>query len=186
MLLGLTVVFEAMLSERSGDSGTSKRVSVGVGGVTVVTGVDMRAAGGVNGRLVKGRLAVSSAGIDFLAVLESSMGAGFGANAGASTFSAVKTVLLLLSGLVKPAFGFLSGLVRGLLLLEWKTSRNFRAGDLLRLLLILPRPESGSRVSALSMRPGLGREGIWFKGGLLGEGECSASVGSTNDGSVCA
>ena len=158
----------ASKSDRFGESGTSNLVSVGVGGVTVVTGVDIREDGGVSGLV-----SVSSASTDLAPTFAGSAGAGWGGGAGVSSVFAISIVLLLLSGLVKPANDFLSGLVLGLLLLEEKTSRNFLAGDLLLILPMLPLLESGPNISALSVRPGLDKEGTSVVGGLLGEGDCS-------------
>ena len=97
-------------------------------------------------------------------------------------------MLRLLRGLFTPLTdspAFRSGLVRGLLL-GLNTSLNFRTGDLLLILLILPRLLSGRRVSALSMRPGIGRLGVDSEiGPDVGEGEDSAVGGSTSADTLC-
>lgn len=56
--LAPATVFEADFSVFGEPWVPSKRVSVGVGGVTVVTGVSMSAAGGVEGRILFSRLGI--------------------------------------------------------------------------------------------------------------------------------
>jgi hypothetical protein len=70
---GLIVTFsflETFGESGLGEPGISKRESVGVGGVTVVTGVEINAAGGVSGLL-----SVSNCGIDLIEAVEDSGGA---------------------------------------------------------------------------------------------------------------
>ncbi len=149
--------------------------------MTVVSGADMSAVGGVNGRAL-----VSSAGKVALA----GRVRGDLSRAGSSrpSIPMPPTVLLLLRGLLTPPTGspgFRSGLVRGLLL-GLNASLNFLTGDLLRILLMLCLLLSTRRVSALSTNGGKGRSGVDSElvGADLGDGEASGCGGSTSEGTL--